>query len=403
MMKTIRFGVLLACASALVAPPALAQVRNLDGEQSDVRVFQGQLSGEPAVFSVTVPADTALQIDVIATGDLDPVLRVLEASGDLIVEDDDGGDDLNSRARIGAEDRSRQITIEVDSFNADWAKDESYGGAFDLRLATSEYVEVGTRAVTYGASETGTLLGEEHLFTMQGAAGQLVEIALIATDDKLDPYLELRDASGETIAFDDDGDEGYNSLMRHTFDDSGTYTIAARGFGDDHTGAYRLRVREQRQAVAQLPLQVIGMNDRATGELASDWGDGGDGSMMPSHIDYQLSDSAKSKIRSGNGEVTIRMNATGSGDPDFGGEIDPYIEVGYDTPLGFAVVASDDDGGGELNSMLPLDLGLIADQGGLLDMLRIRAQGYGGSSGAYSLEITEGMDAPAAPPIMLED
>lgn len=403
MMKTIRFGVLLACASALVAPPALAQVRDLDDEQSDVRVFQGRLSGEPAVFSITVPADTALQIDVIATGDLDPVVRVLDASGDLIVEDDDGGDDLNSRVRIGAEDRSRRITIEVDSFNADWAEDESYGGSFDLRLATSDYVEVGTRPVTYGASETGTLMGEEHLFTMQGEEGQMVEIALLATDETLDPYLELRDASGETIAFNDDGGEGYNSLLRHTFDDSGTYIIAARGFGDDHTGSYRLRVREQREAVAQLPLQVIGLNDRAAGELASDWGDGGDASMMPSHIDYQLSDSAKTMIRAGNGEVTIRMNAAGSGDPDFGGEIDSYIEVGYDTPLGFAVVASDDDSGGELNAMLPLDLGLIADEGGLLDMLRIRVQGYGGSAGAYTLEITEGMDAPAAPPIMLEE
>lgn len=408
MLKTIRYAALLAGAAVIMAPPALAQVRDLDGEQSDVRVFQGRVEGEPAVFTLTIPADTGLQIDVIATGDLDPVLRVLDASGDLIVEDDDGGDDLNSRARIGAEDRARRITIEVDSFSSEWAEDgESYGGTFDLRLATSEYVEVGVRPVTFGARETGTLMGEEHLFTMRGEAGQMVEIALVATDDGLDPYLELRDPSGETIAFNDDGGENLNSLLRHTFEESGTYTIAASGFGDS-TGSYRLRVREQREASAQLPLQVIGIDDTASGELAEGWSDMESGSMMPSHIDYQLSDQAKAAIRAGNGEVSIRMSASEEGDPDFGGTIDPFIELGFDTPLGFAVVDSDDDGGGDLNSLLPVDLGSIADQPGLLDMLRIRAQGYGGSGGAYTLVITPGMDAradgiePSDAPIMLE-
>jgi len=394
MLKTVRCAALLAGAAMFFAPPAMAQ-RNLDEAQSGVRVFQGSIDGEPATFTFTIPADTGLQIDVIANGDLDPVLRVLDENGDLIVEDDDGGDDLNSRARIGAEDRSRRITIEVDSFNSEWAEDgETYGGTFDLRLATSEYVEVGVRSVTYGATETGMLMGEEHLFTINGRAGDMVEVALVATDEGLDPYLELRDASGEAIAFNDDGGENLNSLLRHTFESDGTYTIAASGFGDS-TGAYRLRVREQREATAQLPLQVIGIDDTASGELAEGWDDIGDASLMPSHIDYQLSEEAKAAIRSGNGEVSIRMNASGEGDPDFGGEIDPYIEIGFDTPLGFAVVDSDDDGGGELNSMLPVDLGLIASEPGLLDMLRIRAQGYGGSGGSYTLVISEGMETPA--------
>ncbi len=402
MLKSIRYSVLLASAAALVAPPAMAQVRDLDGEQSDVRVFQGELEGAPAVFSVTIPADTGLQIDVIATGDLDPVVRVLDAGGEVIAEDDDGGDNLNSRVRLGAEERSRRITIEVDSFDAEWAEGE-YGGSFDLRLEMNEYVAVATRAVTYGASETGTLMGEEHLFTMQGRAGEPVEIALVSTDDMLDPYLELRDGAGETLATDDDGGEGLNSLLRYTFPEDGTYTIAASAFGDS-TGDYRLRVREQRELMAQLPLQVIGIDDEASGELGSGWG-GDDASMMPTQIDYQLSEAAKAAIRAGNGEVSIRMTASEAGDPDFGGTIDPFIELGFETPLGFAPVASDDDSGGNLNSLLAIDLGLIADQPDLLDMLRVRAQGYGGSAGAYTLVISQGMDniTPSDAPIMLDD
>lgn len=129
MLKSLRCGVLLAGAAAIMAPPVMAQVRDLDGEQTDVRVYQGRVEGEPAVFTVTIPADKGMRIDVIATDDFDPVLRVKDAAGELIVEDDDGGGELNSRARIGAEDRARQVTIEVDSFDAEWADEEAATGA----------------------------------------------------------------------------------------------------------------------------------------------------------------------------------------------------------------------------------------------------------------------------------
>ncbi|WAT17929.1 hypothetical protein OZN62_13590 [Aurantiacibacter sp. MUD11] len=403
MLKIIRYTALLAGVSAVLSPPVLAQVRDLDGERSDVRVYQGRIDGAPAVFEVTVPADSSMLIDVIATGELDPVVRVMDANGELLAEDDDGGEGLNSRVRIAGEN-GRRITIEVDSYDAEWVEEgETYGGTFDLRLSTSEYVEVATRAVTYGARESGTIVGEPHLFTIEGVAGELVEIALVAQDDVLDPYLELRDADGETLASNDDGGNGLNSLLRHTFAESGTYTIVASGYGES-TGEYLLRVRERRDSMVQLPLQVIGIDDEASGELASGWADGE--SLMLTYIDYQLSEEAKAAIRAGDGAVTIRMNAVDGGDLDFGGSIDPYIELGFETPLGFAVVDSDDDGAGSLNSLLPVDLGRLADQPAMLDALRIRAQGYGGSAGAYTLVITEGMEARAeydmdAPPIMI--
>ena len=395
-VKAIGVPVLMAAAGALSVPAALAQVRDLDEESSDIRVFQGEVAGAPALFQITVPADTGLQIDVLATDDdLDPVLRVLESDGTLIAEDDDGGELLNSRVRIGAESRTRRITIEVDGFSGDWAEaGESYGGSFDLRIATSDFVDVGTRPVSFGSSETGVLSGDEHLFTIAGQAGEVVEIALVSTDGELDPYLELRGPGGEAVASDDDGGQDVNSLLRHAFEQDGTYTIAASGFGDSQ-GAYRLRIRERQEMSAQLPLQVIGLADEANGELVGSWDETGSTSLVPAHIDYQLSDAARDAIRAGEGEVTIRMMAREAGDPDFGDAIDSYIELGFETPLGFAVVASDDDGGGDLDSLLPVDLGPLADRPAMLDMLRIRAKAYGGSSGSYRLTITPGMDARA--------
>ncbi|MBH5322180.1 hypothetical protein [Aurantiacibacter sediminis] len=397
----MRFGfhktALLIGAAAIMAPAtAFAQARDLDSAQSDVRVFQGTVDSAEAVYEVSVPAGSVMQIDVMSTSDLDPIVTVTDtATGEQIAEDDDGGEGLNSRVRIRGEDTGRRISIAVNSFDASWVGDgETYGGSFDLRLETSEYVPVETRTVTYGARETGRIDGEPNLFEIAGVAGQMVEIALLAGDDQmLDPLLELRDASGEVIAYNDDGGNGLNSYIAHVFEESGTYTIAATGYSES-TGDFILRVRDQREATAQLPLQVIGFADQASGDLASSFSDD---PMRPSFIDYQLSESALAAIRSGDGDVTIRMNAVEGGDADFGGDIDPYLEVGFDTPLGFAIVATDDDGSGTLDSMLPLDLGLLADNPELLSMLRIRAKGLGGSSGAYTLEITEGMEARAEP------
>lgn len=390
----MRFGfhkaALLIGAAAIMVPAAASAQVNLDSAQSDVRVFQGSVDGEASTFEVSVPADSTMQIDVIATSDLDPVVTVTDAAtGEVIAEDDDGGGELNSRVRIRGNDTGRRIVISVDSFDATWVEaGETYGGSFDLRLSTSAYSAPVTRAVTYGARETGTIEGEPNLFTFEARAGDMIEVALLSEGD-LDPYLELKDANGETIAFNDDGGGSLNSLLVHTFEQAGTYTIAAMGFGDS-TGDFTLRIREQRTATAQLPLQVIGIGDQASGELSAPYVQS---AILPSSIMYQLSDTAKAAIRAGNGQVTIRMNAVEGSDADFGGDVDPFVEVGFDTPLGFAVADSDDDGSGSLNALLPVDLGLLANQPALLDMLRIRVQGYGGSGGAYTLEITEGMEA----------
>lgn len=395
MTFAIRKTALLLGAAALFLPAAAyAQLRDLGEARGAEQLFESTVEGKPAEFRLRIPADSQVQIDVMTTSELDPVVKVSDAvTGELIAEDDDSGGDLNSRVRIrGVE--ARQVVIAVDGFNADWVEEgESYGGSFDLKLSTSAYVPVVARAISYGARETGQMQGEPHKFTFNASAGQMIEVALLAGEDGLDPYLQLEDAEGQLLAEDDDGGQDLNSLLSYIFDADGTYTIIASGLGES-SGDYTLRMRESRAPVAQLPLQVIGIGDQATGELGSPWVEN---SLMLSQIDYQLSDAAKSAIRRGKGAVTIRMNAIEGDDPDFSGSIDPYIEVGFETPLGFAVVETDDDGSGTLDAQLPIDLGLIADKPSLLDMLRIRVQGLDGSGGAYALSITEGMDARVEP------
>ncbi|GGD55092.1 hypothetical protein GRI62_03675 [Erythrobacter arachoides] len=386
-----RAALLIGAASVLVPTGAAAQ-RDLDQENSDVRVFQGNVDSAAAEFRVSVPANSVMQIDVLTTSELDPIVTVTDAgTGETLAEDDDGGDNLNARVRIPGEARGRNIVIAVDSYDSTWVEDgETYGGTFDLRLSNSTFVPHRTRAVTYGARESGTMnAGEANTYTFRAAAGDRVEIALISAEGgTLDPYLELQDASGQVLVSNDDSN-GLNSYINHVFADAGTYTIAAKGYGSS-TGDYVLRVRDRRDVPATTGLQTIAIGGNATGEIAPGFMD--ENYATPNYVDYRLSDAAKAAIRGGNGGVTIRMDAVESSDPDFGGSIDPYVTVGFDTPLGFAQVAEDDDGSGTLNALLPIDLGLIADRADLLDLLRIRVQGLGGGGGGYTLSMTEGME-----------
>lgn len=75
--------------------------------------------------------------------------------------------------------------------------------------------------------------GQSYVFTLNGSGGTPLA----------DPYLELRNAAGALIAFDDDFGSGINAMLRFTATQSGTYYVNARAFEDpsvSNTGGYTL-------------------------------------------------------------------------------------------------------------------------------------------------------------------
>ncbi|RIV93409.1 hypothetical protein D2V17_00150 [Aurantiacibacter xanthus] len=394
-------------AGAAMAVPAAAQpVRNLDHEETNARVFNGVYNDKPVLFEVTLPAGQAMRVDVMSTSELDPYLKIYNAeTGDLIAENDDGGEGLNSRAMVTAT-QDMHLRIAVSSYGA---RDEAdglvgtgeeiveggfvSGSSFDLKLTVLDYEVQPVRAVTWGSEEKGQFFGgEEHLYTITGEEGLLLEVAMIADPDDssgLDPYLTLRDASGKTLAQNDDGGEGLNALLRYVMTGNETYTIVASGLGDS-AGGYSLRVAPRREPIVQAPLQVVAIGDTATGRIGAGYENG---DIDPSSLDYQLSESALAAISSGRaGEITVRMSKAKSEDADFGNGLDPYLELGFDTPLGFAVVQNDDDSAGDFNAMIPIDLSVLKNNPEMLSALRIKVKGYGESTGDYVLTVTSGLE-----------
>lgn len=66
--------------------------------------------------------------------------------------------------------------------------------------------------------------------------------------------------------------------------------------------------------------------------------------------------------------------------------LDPMLEVGFQTPLGFTSMLSDDDGGGETNARLELDAAQLT--GDWLAALRIKAAAFLESQGHYELTVS---------------
>ena len=385
----------LAMGASLVLPDvAMAQeVRDLDDATSDVRIFTGTLRTEPALYDFTLPPATALRIDVVPTtgSSLDPMVTVTDsASGEVLAEDDDGGEGLASMVRVFS-DQQRRIRIAVSAFSY-FAEDEE-GGGFELQLRESDYRPSAPGRIAFASEATGMLeTGGSDLYTIEGEEGQLLDILLVGDED-LDPLLELYRgelAMGDPMASDDDSGGELNSRLRYVLPASGLYTIRATSFGES-AGAYTLRVAEASIPEIQAPQQAIGLAERLTGRL----GEGYEaGSVDPAEITYQLTPEAIAAIRAGDGAITINMSAPDSdGDEGgFGSNVDCYLALGFETPVGFAEALTDDDGGEGLDARLAVDLTPLANEGDWLERLRIRVSSIGGQ-GEYAITITEGMQA----------
>lgn len=402
-------AVLLASAAAALVPSAAnaQEVRNLDRATSDVLIFEGEITTAPVRYRYTIPANTRLQVDAIPTdgSSLDPTLTITDVrSGEVLAEDDDSGGNMASRASVVAE-RAQLVEITVSPFG--FLEENETAGAFELHLRPRAWSPPVTRTVTPGSDTTGTLeVGASQLFTITGQAGQLLEVALVAaavsdtevTESALDPYLKLYKGlgtDGEVLQESDDNGTNLNSLIRITLPETGTYTLEAMPYGDTG-GDFTLRVAEPRELV------VSGETALAFGEPLSGFAveavydEATNGTTPDSAAIFSLSPALIAAIRGGQGEVTFNLTKPLSEDPDFPGGIDPFLELGFETPMGFAAMKTDDDSGGDLNARIPVDLTALATDGDWLERLRLRATTIG-AAGGFSIEVVEGLQEPVVP------
>ena len=207
-------------------------------------------------FAVELVGGRAYRVDLEGSptdqGTLsDPYLRGIYFDRELLPDtaDDDGGADLNSRVDI--------LAPETGTYYISAGAYTSRTGSY--RVSVKEVADDYTAApdtgavVAVGSSNTGVVDygGDTDWFAVSLVAGRHYVIDLEGTSTAQgsleDPYLHgIYDADGNLVegaGKNDDGGEGYNSLLEFTAAETGTYYIAA-GAHAAHTGSYRLSVEE---------------------------------------------------------------------------------------------------------------------------------------------------------------
>jgi hypothetical protein len=106
-------------------------------------------------------------------------------------------------------------------------------------------IAVSGGSISLGSSANGTIgqPGQIDNYTLNLRSSKSIEIRADRTDSSFDPFLELRNSSGMTIATDDDGGEGLNAKIVSSLS-PGSYTIAVKAYNVNTTGSYNLSVSE---------------------------------------------------------------------------------------------------------------------------------------------------------------
>jgi len=267
----------------------------------------------------------------------------------LDVDDDSGGD------------RHAQLEYRLPAEGYYTIIARSYGntgeGTYTLLLEEVEVTDQPTEPtgdgggeIEIGESVTSTLVeGARDRWTFFANAGNTVSIEL--NSEEFDSVLELLNSDGIQLAYDDDSAGNSDAAIEDfAFEDSGTYTIVARDYGSSGGGEYLLTLYGENQ--------VTGVEDNL------DIGDTVTGSLAAGVEDRWTFD----------GTEDDRLIIVFSSD-----YFDTYLEL-FDEDGN--LIAADDDGGEDQNSML---WNIVLPETGEYS---IAARSFIGSAqGAYSLSV----------------
>ncbi len=371
----IRWGAGLALVLAAASPAAAQETLEAGG------IVSGEVAraGEPVTISLRTNPGQTVQLDAIpaprAPDGLDLVMSVYDADGELVGEDDDSGGALNPRITVNSE-TGGLYRVEVDALGT--------GGEFSVLARESVFVPEVTTPLTLsnGRAEQRVAFPDDAdaLFTFTAQRGEFYSITLVADesdeeDGRADPVLELFQGEGtsqSSLASDDDGGGALNSRIVTELPADGVYTVRVSSLSG--SGGARLSVAKITPRSA--PVANLAYGRAATIGFSAESplliGD----TMRPlaPYAMFRLPGSPTPSALAGRGEKIVITAKSG--------EIDPWLELGIDTPLGFAVLLSNDDYE-DLDSRLEFDPADFdgADAAEWWSKLRIRVTAPTGSMG----------------------
>jgi len=188
-------------------------------------VVSGNLrSGEEIWYSIRATENCFITVET--SGDTDTYLEIYDSQRNLLLEDDDGGNDYNARIDILAQ-RGSSYLVKLRAY-------ESESGPF--RIMSSFTPLTNAVELRIGSPLSGNLSsGQKQLYSIRTTQAGLYTVE---TTGDTDTYLEAYDSSFSFIASDDDGGEDYNALIGVFAEANKVYYFILRGYNSDESGPY---------------------------------------------------------------------------------------------------------------------------------------------------------------------
>lgn len=317
------------------------------------------------VFLLQPEVDTTLSITLDAMdAQFDPVLRVTDRATGALIGFNDDSVGLNSRLTLTIA-AQQAISITVSGYALT-------NGRYRLGITpvtVTDEIDAGGRDLVFDAqgvaevSSTIDVAGDTDVFHLpSGLVGSYL-VTLNADDGgRLDPFLQLVDDIGLPLDSNDDGGEGLNSSLLVTLTGTSPRSLVASGFGSS-AGRYQLRIRPFEGTTTDDPDRDLDILESEVTELTG-------------RIDAASDTDVFTFTATFNGSIVIEQNA----DEDF--LLDPLLRV---RTIDGVQIAVNDDGGFGTNSRISIDVRQN-------QTYQIIAGGFGSSTGAYRLVITQPAD-----------
>lgn len=287
----------------------------------------------------------------------DPLLTLYDAQGTQLVQDDDGGDGLNSRIEFTAPTAGTYF-VEARGFL------EDAEGQYAVTVTPGEVgntIDTADMLVpnSEGASSFISAGGDADWYMVDLVEGRAYRFNLTSEDTSadLDPLLTLYTSEGVEVASDDDGGSGLNSYLTYTSATGGTFFVSASSFGGAGSGAYLLRASDTDVPghIGTDETLIVGEGDDRTSSIE-----------IPNDVDFY-----RAELTAG---VSYTITVTGSGDTPLG---DAFLTVLTSEGV---ELSNDDDSGPGMNASLRFTPTAT-------DSYYVRASGLGGSTGQYTVAI----------------
>lgn len=178
-------------------------------------------------YQLYLEAGQSVVIDLMSD-EFDTYLEVYDESGQMVANDDDGGDNQNSRLPLTAVNGG-MYRIRVRSYSSDNAN-----GEFTLTVrATNVTARLDGGQLNYGDVINVIPDGAITIaFSFVGNAGDVISVNAVSEGDE-DSRLILYSPDGTELTDDDDSGVNVNpAITRFELPDSGTYTLDLQGYAE---------------------------------------------------------------------------------------------------------------------------------------------------------------------------